>query len=105
MKNVLVLCAAIALVFGLSSAVGAYTVEFNHSMNGTEFISPYVATTWDFNSTPLGSLPANWSGNARVVQGSATGSYAAPAAGATVPFVQDTSQFVTVPTNFSSAPK
>lgn len=98
MKNVnsWVFFIGISLLLMLSAGkASAYTINFSHSTDGNELISPYYQTTEDFE----GSLVWTWTDNYAVVDGS-TGINAAPY-GVSAP---DASHYVTVPESTSSSP-
>ena len=57
MKRSMNLLCAFILLLGLSGVASAYTLDFTYNTIGNEFISPFYATTNNFDS----NLPGwNW---------------------------------------------
>ncbi|GFE60653.1 PEP-CTERM sorting domain-containing protein [Geobacter sp. AOG2] len=107
MKKMMVLLAGAVLLLTQNTAVNAYTIDYSHATTGSEFTSNYSSTLNDFklltfdgttpgnvnSSSTKSDLPWTWTGTATVVNGSATGLYAAPFGAGTA----DTSNFLAVP--------
>lgn len=92
MKKYLVLLCAFAFLFGLSGAAHAYSLDFTYNTTvDDELISPFVATTEDFDGA---LLSWGWTGSGAVVNDSEPGKYAAPAGVGGEP---DASDYLTVP--------
>jgi hypothetical protein len=99
MKKFTVLIGVCLLLFGLSAAANAYSINYSYNTNGNEFISPYAGvTTETFESTPL--LWA-WTSNSARVQGDFPGQASPPFGVST----KDTSWYISVPLNVATAPQ
>lgn len=94
MKRVLSLFTVFILLLGLSGVVNATQINYSYAIDGNNYTSPYSGVNvYTFDSISLGSLPADWSGNGAVVNGSSFGNYAAPF-GVSAP---DATNYLTVP--------
>lgn len=77
MKRFLNLLSIFVLLLGLSGVANATTINYNFAVaaDGNSYTSPYSGVTvYTFDGTPN----LIWSGNGHVVNGSASGLYAAP---------------------------
>jgi hypothetical protein len=89
-------CVGAAVLLAAAGAASAVTISFGGCAAGDGSVLTTCnasATVVNFNSTPVGSLPAGYVGSlggGQVVQGSVAGSHAAPAG--------DTSPYLAIPT-------
>jgi hypothetical protein len=99
MKKFAVVIGAFLLLFGLSAAANAYSINYSYNTNGNEFISPYAGvTTETFESAPL---KWTWGANGTRIIGDIPDKASAPFGVST----KDTSWYVAVPENVSVTPQ
>jgi hypothetical protein len=100
-----ILIGVFLLSFGLSTAANAYSINYGHNTNGNEFTSPYAGVTTETfaGGTPglLTGLTWTWTGNGTVLNGDISGVASAPFGVST----KDTSNYMSVPQNLSTAPQ
>jgi hypothetical protein len=105
MKKFTAVFGAFLLLFGLSTAASAYTINYLYNTNVNEFTSPYAGVIIEtFEGGTLGGftdLPWNWTGNGAVRTGDISGVASAPFGVSE----KDTSQYMSVPINVSTAPQ
>lgn len=98
MKKLMIGFGMLVLVLGLAGAANAVIINYNYQLqwDGTSnnnFTSIYTNNVETFDTIPIGSLPAGYSGNGQVVQGSVSGKWDAPMGAS----YQDTTRYLVVP--------